>query len=201
MLYWLILTPWAGALLWLALAFADYYLTLLGAELYHSGVSEHIDYSGSYELNPLFQKEIDNRTKLSPKFILRSSYVAALLYALWYLTYYFPAFAEGIRVYTILLGAVVLSRVVVIGAHLNNILLFRTMNEKGGLVGKITYARRLQYRVWQHRWGLNGGLFLLIFALTGEYFFLGGAALCFLYILQFGFWAKKAQKSQAQPAA
>lgn len=200
MLYWLILTPWAGALVLLLLAFADYYLTLLGAKLYHQGVSDYIGYSGSYELNPNYQKEIDNQTRLSSKFVAGSLAVAMLLLALWYFFFYFIPGSSSVHVYSLLIGAVSLPRLVLIGVHFNNILLFRTVNKEGGLTGKITYARWLTYRAWQHRWGVNGGIFLLIFALTREIFFLGGAAMCFLFIFRFGSWAKKTQEPQPQPA-
>src|SRR5262249_16196243 len=58
----------------------DYYFTLWAASLYHAGANRIYNLSGSYELNPFFQKVIDKQRWFSMRFLLTLLLVGALFF-------------------------------------------------------------------------------------------------------------------------
>ena len=77
MLYWFSTSPWPGLILWIVLYISDYYLTLYAAR----GFKEigHIQFEGSYELTPQYQKDIDALTPVSRRHLIALVLSSAIL--------------------------------------------------------------------------------------------------------------------------
>jgi len=97
----------------------DYYLTILGEIYRKKGYNRHFKVE-HYELNPSFQSEIKNIQRISPKFLLRVALVSIILIVL------LEIVAESIYV-DLILGYFLVSRGTIIGAHLSNIVIFRSI--------------------------------------------------------------------------
>ncbi|MFC1707046.1 hypothetical protein ACFL59_09540 [Planctomycetota bacterium] len=75
---------WTG--LWVALYSSDYYLTVLCSHLYHKNHEGRFSIEGGVELTPYFQRDIDQRRLISPRFLATLAWTTALLYGLWWLS-------------------------------------------------------------------------------------------------------------------
>lgn len=70
---------------WAVLYVSDYYLTLWGARLYHTRARAFVEL-GSYEMEPIFQKDIDALRSVSPLFIRYLLLSSALLLLVWWMS-------------------------------------------------------------------------------------------------------------------
>ncbi len=77
---------WPGLSVWVALYTSDYFLTTYCARLYVTRVREKIEFEGSFELTPYFQKDIDSGRRFSPRFLLSVCVSVAWLSIIWILT-------------------------------------------------------------------------------------------------------------------
>ena len=66
----LVEVPWLAPVLWACLCSSDYTLTLIGAHLYRNGANNHLRITGSYELTPFFQPEIDRQRRFSSRYFM-----------------------------------------------------------------------------------------------------------------------------------
>lgn len=183
---------WSSLFIWGLLYISDYVLTIMCARLYRSGINETIVFEGSYELNPVFQKDVDSLRRLSPRFVAALLLTEAWLAGFWLLS------AQSQRAaYEFILGILILAEVTVHIRHLRNLFLFRTLKATGGLTGRIEYSRPLLLRMASAEWLIFSGAFLLLFAFTKSWFILGGAVGCpFLAIKNM----KLARKYRTKPA-
>src|SRR4051812_33528439 len=75
--------------LWLALALcvgiyvADYALTLRGAHLYQQGAHTYLRFAGSYELNPLFERDVDRHRWVSRRFLAMLGATCVTIWFAW----------------------------------------------------------------------------------------------------------------------
>lgn len=69
MSHYLFQSLWPTLAFWAVLYISDYVLTVTCARLYRGGIDRNIVFEGSFELNPVFQKDIDSLRWLSPRFI------------------------------------------------------------------------------------------------------------------------------------
>jgi hypothetical protein len=53
---------WPGLTIWSLLYVSDYAFTIVCARLYRSRVSEKLVFEGSFELNPVFQQDVNSLT-------------------------------------------------------------------------------------------------------------------------------------------
>jgi hypothetical protein len=166
---------WLALGVWIALYIADYYLTLVGARLYAHGVQHLIVFEGSYELNPLFQPDIDRRRRFSYRFVAALGVTCLLIAFAW----------RGVRlrwfptgVFHFWMGALLLIELVVLMRHLRNILTFRQILSAADIAGQIRYPRWWMLRSSAFDLGLFAGLFVLLALVGDPWFFLGGALAC-----------------------
>lgn len=172
---------WVALLLWVLLYGADYYLTLRGASLMAQVGKTYFDMGGSYELNPLFQKDIDRLRRVSPRFILILVGAGVWLVLMWGVTQYLhipQAFAAGA-------GVLILMEVPVLTSHVRNLALFTALRTPGAVEGHIAYSRWVSLRMTSWNFALWGVLYALFFALTGSWLFFGGIVSMFLLYNRF----------------
>jgi hypothetical protein len=175
LLNFLVHNPVAAILLWAAIYFSDYYLTIYGARLYYSGPKEHLEFEGSYELTPYYERDIDRMRRVSTRFLIALAFTALALFAIWLIG------VKALRqdgVMAFLLGGLVLREAAVHLRHFRNIVTFRMARQSGVLKGKLTYPRWFLLRSSAFELMGFGVLFLFGAALGGDWFFLGGGVAC-----------------------
>lgn len=166
--------PWFAVGVWAVLYVSDYYLTLWGATLYTRTARAFVELE-SYEMEPLFQKDIDGLRKFSPVFIRYLVLSSVALVAVWWLSVHWarnPAF------YLVALGAYILVELVVHMRHLRNIVLFRAFGVPGAVEGHLRYARWVTQRVHVVDLAAFAGLFAICYVVSGDILFIGGVLGC-----------------------
>ncbi|MGH9795870.1 MAG: hypothetical protein ACRD5G_13955 [Candidatus Acidiferrales bacterium] len=166
-------TPWPGVIAWSALYISDYALTLKCARLYRSGVADKLVFEGSYELNPIFQEDIDSLRAFSPNFLWWLALTVGAVFLFWW-----AGSQSGPEVYSILLGTMILLELAVHVRHVHNWFLFHEILAGAGVRGRIEYTRPLILRLSSFDLYVFSGFFGLLFAITLHWFFLGGALGC-----------------------
>ncbi len=194
--------PWLVVLGFAVLDGLDYYLTLVGARFYRRGAHRVLDYSGSYELNPYFQRSIDEGRWLPPR-VVRTLLVGAVLYGFvtWSLGRRQIAGELGRQVLAGLLGLFLFTRLTVIGQHLQNIWLFgHILRDPAALRGRLAYNRPTIVRIASYRF-LSIGLVLTVAgALAPSAWLWGGAAGHILLALQMRRWSPRRAPAPATMA-
>jgi hypothetical protein len=84
MFCWLATSLWPGLILWIILYISDYYLTLYTARGFKE--TGHIQFEGSFELTPEYQKDIDALNPVSKRHITALALSSLLLALIWWLT-------------------------------------------------------------------------------------------------------------------
>ncbi len=74
---------WLIIVIWSLVYVADYYLTILFARRHKEYLYTYVNYEGSLELTPEFQKDVDGLRLVSPQFIIRWLISLIFLYLLW----------------------------------------------------------------------------------------------------------------------
>src|SRR5207249_3443743 len=82
----LVQNVWVTPILWAAIYISDYYTTIFAARLYKAGANKHVIFQGSIELTPVFQDDVDNLRKISPRFLWRLAISTCVVIAMWILT-------------------------------------------------------------------------------------------------------------------
>jgi hypothetical protein len=167
---------WLSLAAWIILYVSDYGLTLTGARLYRSGADQHIIFEGSYELNPVFEHDIDLLRRFSPKFVLFLVSTSAILLIAWRIA----AWLGIPEVYAFIFGYLVLLEVAILMRHLRNLILFHFIDYFGGVEGQLRYSRWLSLRLSAFEFIEFAVLFLLLFLATNHWIFAGGAVSCFM---------------------
>ncbi len=166
---------WLAIALWVILYCSDYFLTLYGARLRARGLANHIQVEGSYELNPIFVKDVDAQRKVSRRFLLILLTTTVLLTVFWWA---YRAQAGLPLVFDFVIGALILLELTVHLRHLNNISQARLAIQPGGMTGTLQYSRWLMLMISAHQLFAFAALFLFLGLLTGLVFFYGGAVAC-----------------------
>jgi hypothetical protein len=52
--------PWPAAIAWALIYMSDFVLTITCARLYRRNLASKIVFEGSFELNPVFQRDVDS---------------------------------------------------------------------------------------------------------------------------------------------
>jgi hypothetical protein len=164
---------WPGLSVFIVLYVCDYALTITSARLYRSGASEKIVFEGSYEITPLFQKDVDSLRLVSPRFLAALALSGGLLAGSWLLS----AQSQP-EWYEFVLGVMILVQLSIHTRHLRNLFLFRTINKTGEVRGRIEYSRGLLLRMSSAEALIFSVLYLILFAFTLSWFILGGAIGC-----------------------
>jgi hypothetical protein len=191
--FWLALSPIPGVILWIIFYVSDYYLTTYSAR----GFREigHFQFEGSFELTPLYQKDIDALKPVSKRHIILLVLYSLLIVFIWWFTkrlLFFP------WTYLLYLGMFLLLEVAVHLRHLRNISLIREIRRNGGVEGEIKYQKWFSYRISASEFYLYSALFFVFAVLTYSPFFLGGAIMCFGTGFKHNRLAKKAKSNPLQ---
>lgn len=166
--------PLVAVGIWIVLYVSDYYLTLWGARLYHTRARAFVEL-GSYEMEPIFQKDIDGLRSVSPRFIRYLLLSSALLLLVWWMSLewaHVPSF------YVVTVGAYLLVELMVHMRHLRNIVLFRSLGVPGAAEGHLRYARWVTEQVHVVDLGAFAALFAICYVVSGEILFVGGVLGC-----------------------
>jgi len=163
---------WPGMVIWGLLYVSDYTLTIVCARLY--GRQKTIVFEGSYEITPFYQRDIDSLRVVSPRFIFILFLTSGLLGFLWILNESSPA----PELWQFALGALIGVQLAVHLRHFRNLFLFRSINNTDLIHGRIEYGRRVVLRASSWECFAFSGFYLMLFAFTGSWFMLGGAATC-----------------------
>ena len=166
-------SPWPGAIAWALIYISDYVLTITCARLYRRNVANKIVFEGSFELNPIFQRDVDSLKIVSPRFLLLLVLTSTLFTIYWVL-----AVPSSPWLYTGLLGAAICMELAIHVRHLGNLHLFSTTLTAEQLRGRMEYARPLMLRMSSVQIFGFAILFAVAFAFTGSYFVAGGMLSC-----------------------
>jgi hypothetical protein len=191
--FWLAVSPIPGVILWIILYASDYYLTIYSARGFRK--IGHFQFEGSFELTPLYQKDIDALRPISKLHIILLVVYSLLIVFIWWLTkrlFFFP------WAYLLYLGMFLLMEVAVHLRHLRNLSLIREIRKNGGVEGEIKYRKWFSYRISASEFYLYSALFFVFAMLTYSPFFLGGAIMCFGTGFKHNRLAKKAKSNPLQ---
>lgn len=172
---------WMAILIWGLVYIGDYYLTIFGARLYNEYGKEHFTYDGSYELTPIFQRDIDSLNPISTRFLSFLVLSSGLILVLWYLA---VSTLGMTGLFSFAMGALLLRSGAVYIRHARSLALFSQLRHKGAIAGRVDYTRWVTYRLSAQELFSFAGLYLAIFALSLGWFFLGGALACAVLGLQ-----------------
>lgn len=187
MQYWLSTNPWYGIILWIILYTSDYYLTIYGAR----GFREigHIQFEGSFELTPQYQKDINVLKPISRLHITLLILYSLLILVIWWVTRLSSYLAWT---YPLYLGMFLLLEVAIHVRHLRNVAIIREIRKHGGVDGQIVYRKWFSYRISANDLYISATVFFLVAVLTYSLFFLGGAIMCYATGFKHARLAKKA---------
>ncbi len=131
--------PWIIAALWVLLHATDYYLTFWGAILYRRGASKVVG-MGSYELNPLWQRDVEKLRWLSPKFCASLVLIGAMLWGYVHLIFSLDVGLGWVA--EMMLGLLLFTRLSLIARHVVNIFYFLHLRKHAkAAIGRTTYSR------------------------------------------------------------
>lgn len=193
MQYLLNTSPWYGVILWIILYTSDYYLILYCAR----GFREigHVQFEGSFELTPQYQKDIDALKPVSRLHITLLILYSLLILVVWWFT---RLSIYLMWTYPMYLGMFLLLEVAVHVRHLRNAAIIREVRKDGGVDGQIAYRKWFSYRISAMDLYICATLFLLVAVLTYSLFFLGGAIMCYATGFKHARLAKKAKINPVQ---
>jgi len=166
---------------------AGFYLYFYAARLYHAGAKNTIVLEGSYELMPMFQDIIAGRRLVNAKLaaaLLVAPIAIAIVWEVCVRQYARP------DIFAFLMGGLLLIEIAVGMRHLRNIVFFRHAQRAEGFRGKIEYSRRLIATQAFVELYSFAALYVLMFLVSGSWFFLGGALTCFVAGRRYRDWTK-----------
>ncbi|MDE1965442.1 MAG: hypothetical protein KGJ50_12475 [Xanthomonadaceae bacterium] len=160
---------WAGPLLVFALWLSDYEFTVIGAKLYKA--QDKVVYQGSYELNPLTQRDVDASRRIGFRIIFKPLYIAIVVAVV---GAFFRSSSGHSGPYALVLGAFVLAQLAIHFRHFQSWYLFKRVVPAAK--GRIEYPRGFRSSALQLV--LFAVLFFVLYVVTGSLFILGGAVMC-----------------------
>ena len=164
---------WPGLAARTVLYISDYTLTLACARIYQEKIRETIVFSGSFELTPYFQRDINSLRRFSPRFVVALLFVALLLAAIWALS--LQTFPE---LYAFALGSMILLQLAIHTRHLKNLFMFRRMSRGDAVRGRIEYSRPFVLNNSATELLVFAGFYAVLLVFVPTWFLLGGVASC-----------------------
>ena len=169
--------PWLVAVVWGVLSILDFMGTMLYSKAYREFLSANVSYEGGMEMNPAFEKDVQQLRWFSPRYIISMLSVAILiiLAGRWFSALWFETLA----------GAALLLVFVTDLRHIENLsMVWFLKSDPEGFEGKIEQS----YKLSQRRVAVGvfniGMLYLAVFLLTQRLFFVGGGIICVLFALR-----------------
>jgi hypothetical protein len=167
---------WASVGVWLLLSISDSLLTVKAARMYQKGVKEHFDFSGSIELEPAHQEEIDKFQAISFRYVLELVLFGGLLWIV---------HNSGLtNLFSVFWGGLVLLQLTIHLDHFRNLTLFRYASRSIGIQGHIQYARWLTLRLSSIKSFGFSLMFSMVYLFSDNLVILGGAISCLLMALR-----------------
>jgi len=183
--------PWLVAVLWGILSIFDFVATMLYSKAYRDFLSASVQYERGMEMNPAFEKDVQQLKWFSPRYIVSMLSVAVLIIftGTWFPALWFEALA----------GAALLLVFITDLRHIENLsVVWFLKSNPGGFKGKIEQS----YKLSQRRVAIGtfniGVLYLVVLLLTQRVFFLGGGVICILFALRH-YWLSNRQLPEQSP--
>ncbi len=170
-------SPWIAASLNVLAYALHYYLSIYETRLYLDNASDVIEYEGVYQPPPGYETIVARQRLVSWHFIGISLVLGSLTVVLWWATQYL---LQRPDVLTSLMGAWLLLMGMLIIRDLGQIALFRYLRSTGGSKGAVTYSERLYYLTSAVDYQVYAAFYFLLFFVSGDWFFLGGALMCYV---------------------
>ena len=165
------------------LMLCDYYLTLAGKKLRDKVYADHLT-SEEYELNPVWQKDVNKLKKFNYKHLL------AIILITGY--FYFASLLLKDDIFFLIYGALFVLYIYIIARHVQNILTYRFINkEPSQLSGKIYLGHLFSLKTSLYQTFTTGLLMLILSAWTQSWFILGGASGLLLFCVTQLRWIKR----------
>jgi hypothetical protein len=168
---------------WFALAVGvawyavGYVLYVYEAYLYHAGAKNYVVFQGSYELTPALQGAVVKRRFLDGRFVAILLVLGVGILAAWAVI---VQRFDRPDIFSFLMGGLLLLEAAVGMRRFRNIVFFRHAQSAESPRGKIEYSRRFVLTQYVFELYAFVALYLLIFLVSGGWFFLGGALTCFV---------------------
>ena len=182
--------PWLVALSWAVLSIFDFSATMLFSKAYRDFLSTTVQYERGVEMNPLFEKDVQQVKWFSPRYLFLMLGAALLI---GFVGMWLPP-----RNFEMLAGMAILLVLVVDLRHIENLtFIWFLKSDPEGFKGKIAQSHKLsQQRVAVY--SINTGvLYLIVFLLTGRVFFIGGAIVSVLLGIRHFLLARKKPSKQS----
>jgi len=183
-------TRWLFPLLWAGLYTSDYCFTIACARLYQA--QSTIEFEGSYEITPAFQRDVNALRRISPRFV--AILIGSTAYV-WLLAHLSTAW-EFRELFAVAIGALVLIQLTVHLRHLRNWFLLRAVH-RGSITGHIAYRRDVVLRASAFELLTFSALFACLSVVTHSRFVLGGAIACSVLSLNHYSLARRHDASRA----
>ena len=169
--------PWLVAIVWGVLSIFDFAATMLYSKAYREFLSVNITYEGGMEMNPAFEKDVQQLRWFSPRYLVSMLTVALLIVMAGWV---FPTLW-----FEVLAGAALLLVLITDLRHIENLSTVWFMrSDPDSFKGKIQQSYALsQRRIAVGTFNI-GMLYLIVYFLVGRVFFLGGAVICVLFALR-----------------
>ncbi len=175
------------ALLLPVMMVGDYLLTVVGAIQRDKGYSLHFK-TQHYELNPVWQKHVSERKWLSPRHLLLTIALSAMVVLLTEVGSMVEGLAEGV------LGCVFVLYGVILGRHLHNLLLFRYLVRRPDEVcGEITFSHPCVLRISMYQTVMVLIPLSLVAVFSANAFAIGGVGGVILFLVVHLKWIEKAR--------
>ena len=187
--YSIIQNVWIILLLWSFLYLGDYFLTIYSSKKFRDQLADHYEFERSFELNPVFEKDVNSLRLISPRHIIFWLLTSFLFYLLWWIT----NLSNTPQLFCFMFGALFLLEIVIHLRHLRNIAIIRSYTE-GAIFGQIKYSYWFGLKL--SAWELFG--FLIIYGfialVESSWFFVGGAMGCLILSIKHYIDSNKARK-------
>jgi hypothetical protein len=167
--YWL-----PGVLAWILIYISDYVCTIVSARLYQAYARAHIVIEGSFELNPVFQADVNKLRWISPRFLILLVVSSLLIAGNWLSSQWVPGFEPA---YPTVLGAFLLMECAIHMRHIRNLVQFCGIR-RGGMSGQVVQQRGFILRNSAAEFLSFAVLFSLVALFQSSWFFLGGTLSC-----------------------
>jgi hypothetical protein len=168
---WLLQSVWAGPTVWAVVSISDYSTTIAVARLY--AAQDKVRFEGSYEITPIFQSDVNALRRVSPRFVL---ILAASTGYLFLVRIFVQPAPGGESFYEAVLGGLLLVQVAVHMRHFRNWYLFK--HAFTGVRGQLDYGRVSVLRSSSFEILMYAALYLGLYCLWLDPFFLGGVFAC-----------------------
>ena len=185
----LIQNVWIILLLWSVVYLGDYFLTIYSAKKFRDKLSDHYEFERSFELNPIFEKDVNSLRTISPRHIVFWLLTSILLYLLRLTT----NLLNIPQLFYFMFGTLFLSEIAIHLRHIRNIAIIKSYGV-GAIIGQIKYSYWFGLKL--SAWEMFGfSIVYGVFSLTERsWFFVGGAVGCLIISIKHYMGSNKARK-------